>query len=156
MAMLEPTETERRRPSSLSLEPVTQRFIEGMAASGAPPLYTLTPQAARNVLVEAQRAPVFTPPASIEDMIFPVGPTGTTGIRIIRPQGVQERLPVLMWFHGGGWVLGDRQTHDQGTLHARGLGSASQHCHRLPDSDAKPAHRQRSPTSSLRSRPGCA
>jgi acetyl esterase/lipase len=34
-------------------------------------------------------------------------------IRIIRPAGAAEILPVVMYFHGGGWVLGDRDTHDR-------------------------------------------
>lgn len=34
-------------------------------------------------------------------------------IRVIRPVGAAEVLPAVMYFHGGGWVLGDRETHDR-------------------------------------------
>jgi acetyl esterase len=34
-------------------------------------------------------------------------------IRIVRPAGTAEVLPVVMYFHGGGWILGDRDTHDR-------------------------------------------
>jgi acetyl esterase len=57
--------------------------------------------------------PVEKAPASIEDTTFPVGPTGSTRIRIVRPEDVKGVLPVVMWFHGGGWVLGDKETHDR-------------------------------------------
>jgi acetyl esterase len=52
-------------------------------------------------------------PAEIEDTEFPVGPTGKTRIRIVRPQGATGVLPAIMWFHGGGWILGDKETHDR-------------------------------------------
>jgi acetyl esterase len=42
-----------------------------------------------------------------------VGPTGSTRIRIVRPPDATGPLPVLMYFHGGGWVLGDVVTHDR-------------------------------------------
>jgi acetyl esterase/lipase len=48
-----------------------------------------------------------------EDIAFPVGPTGSVPIRIVRPAGTAEILPVVVYFHGGGWVLGDRDTHDR-------------------------------------------
>lgn len=97
----------------MTLEPTTQKMIDAIAAKGGPPLYALTPAQARAVLTELQQAPVHKAPASIEDTTFPVGPTGTTRIRIVRPAGATGELPVLMWFHGGGWVLGDKETHDR-------------------------------------------
>ncbi|MBV8577034.1 MAG: alpha/beta hydrolase [Acetobacteraceae bacterium] len=56
--------------------------------------------------------PVGKPSVKIEDVSFSVGPTGSVPIRTIRPVGT-ELLPVVMYFHGGGWVLGDRDTHDR-------------------------------------------
>jgi acetyl esterase len=97
------------------LEPATQKFIDGLAAAGGPPLYTLSPDDARKVLAGAQAAPVTKLPASIEDTTFPVGPTGKVAIRIVRPQGAKGVLPVVMHFHGGGWILGDKNTHDRMT-----------------------------------------
>jgi acetyl esterase len=94
-----------------ALEPVTQQFVDALA--GAPPIYILSPTDARSVLVRAQSAPVGKPRAQIEDIALPVGPTGSVPVRIMRPAGRVEVLPVVMYFHGGGWILGDRDTHDR-------------------------------------------
>jgi acetyl esterase len=94
-----------------ALEPATQQFVDTLA--GAAPLQTLRPAAARAVLIELQSMPVGKPPASLEDTVFPVGPTGSTRIRIIRPRNETRALPIVMHFHGGGWVLGDADTHDR-------------------------------------------
>jgi acetyl esterase len=100
-------------PPRIPLEPTTQKFIDSLA--GAKPLRDMTPAAAHKVLTDLQSAPPPIPlkPADITDTTFPVGPTGTTRIRIVRPKGVTGTLPVLMYFHGGGWVLGDKITHDR-------------------------------------------
>jgi acetyl esterase len=102
-------------PARPALEPVTQQFIDTLTAAGGPPIYTLSPEAARAVLAGAQAQPVAKPPASLEDTSFPVGPTGATRIRIVRPEGAGGVLPVVMHFHGGGWILGDKDTHDRMT-----------------------------------------
>jgi len=94
-----------------ALEPVTQQFVDSLA--GAPPIYTLSPADARSVLERAQSAPVGKPSAQIEDITFPVGPTGSVPVRIVRPTGTAQVLPVVLYFHGGGWILGDRDTHDR-------------------------------------------
>jgi acetyl esterase len=95
------------------LEPKTQAFLDQLAAAGGPPIYKLTPDQARNVLAGAQSGPVSKPAADIEDRVISVGPKGSTRIRIIRPHGNKERLPVVMYFHGAGWVMGDVNTHDR-------------------------------------------
>ena len=94
-----------------TLEPHTQQFVDELA--GAPPIYSLSPDKARSVLVRAQSIPVGKPSARIEDITLPVGPTGSVPIRVVRPVGAAEILPAVMYFHGGGWVLGDRDTHDR-------------------------------------------
>jgi acetyl esterase len=97
--------------NAMTLEPTTQKFIDSLA--GATPLYQLEPAAAHKVLTDLQSAPVPLRPADIQDVVWPVGPLGSTRIRIVRPKGATETLPVLMYFHGGGWVLGDKITHDR-------------------------------------------
>jgi acetyl esterase len=42
-----------------------------------------------------------------------VGPKGTVHVRIVRPKNTAEIIPVVMFFHGGGWVAGDADTHDR-------------------------------------------
>jgi acetyl esterase len=95
------------------LEPRTQAFIDSLNDAGGPPIYTLTPEAARAVLAQAQDIPVEKPAASIEDTTFPVGPSGSVKIRIVRPPQEKGPLPVVFHLHGGGWILGDRNTHDR-------------------------------------------
>ena len=98
-------------PTQPALEPHTQQFVDGLA--GALPIYTLSPVDARTVLERVQSAPVGKPSAQIEDIAFPVGPTGSVPLRIVRPVGTTEVLPVVLYFHGGGWILGGRDTHDR-------------------------------------------
>ncbi|MDE1992522.1 MAG: alpha/beta hydrolase [Rhizobiaceae bacterium] len=94
------------------LEPTTQKFIDSLA--GSKPIYTLSPADARNVLAGAQQAfKVKTLPASVENKTIPVGPTGSVKLRIVRPEHAKGALPVILYFHGGGWVLGDADTHDR-------------------------------------------
>jgi acetyl esterase len=96
----------------MQLEPVTADFIAGLKG---PPLWQLSAQDAHKVLTDLQSQPIPLEPAQIEDLIWQVGPTGETQIRIVRPAGAApgEVLPLLMYFHGGGWVLGDKITHDR-------------------------------------------
>lgn len=95
------------------LENNTQNFINVLTASGGAPIYTLSPADARNVLAGAQAGPIAKRAADVTDTVFPVGPTGETRVRIVRPEGNTDRLPVVVYFHGGGWVLGDKETHDR-------------------------------------------
>src|SRR5262244_464782 len=99
-------------PVSTRLERSTQAFIDSLA--GAKPIYTLSPKAARDVLAGAQKSVSVTlAPARSEDRTLNVGPTGKTNIRVYRPENAAGTLPVVIYTHGGGWVLGDRETHDR-------------------------------------------
>jgi len=95
------------------LEPRTRAFVDSLTAAGGPPLYALTPDDARAVLVKVQEVPVDKAAATIEDTTFPVGPTGSVRIRIVRPQDAKGVLPAIFHMHGGGWILGDKNTHDR-------------------------------------------
>ncbi len=95
------------------LEPGTQKFIDAVAASGGAPIYTLTPEAARNLLRTVQTGAKLPEGVSVKDSKLPVGPTGETRIRILRPTAAKGALPALVYFHGAGWVMGDTLTHDR-------------------------------------------
>jgi acetyl esterase len=71
-----------------------------------PPLSQLSPAAAHVVLTDLQSQPMPLPDAQIEDVVWPVGPTGETRIRIVRPAtaGATKILPVILSTDGGGWV----------------------------------------------------
>lgn len=91
-------------------EPTTQKFLDALAAQNNPPLYTLSYADARQVLRGAAgHAPA--PAAEVEDLLWPVGPTGEVEVRIVRPEGASGKLPAVLYTHGGGWVLGDKDTH---------------------------------------------
>ncbi len=95
------------------LEPKTRAFIDAVNAQSGTPLYELSYEDARQVLEDAQAGEVAKLAADIEDKVLPVGPTGEVSVRIYRPQGAQGLLPVVMYFHGGGWILGSKNTHDR-------------------------------------------
>jgi acetyl esterase len=96
-----------------NLDSVNRSFIEAVTKAGGAPIYTLSPEAARNVLSGAQAGPVAKLNADIQDTSFPTGPLGSVNVRIVRPQNVTAPLPVVMYFHGGGWMLGGKDTHDR-------------------------------------------
>jgi acetyl esterase len=96
-----------------SLEPVTQHFVDTLAASGVFPFSARSAAGVRTALSRLQSGPIGKPDARIEDMVFPVGPMGTVRVRIVRPRNTTEAMPVVMFFHGGGWVAGDVDTHDR-------------------------------------------
>jgi acetyl esterase len=98
---------------SNAIEPTTKAFLETLNATGGPQIYELSVKDARAVLDNAQAGEVTKLPADIEDKTIPGGPHGQISIQIMRPQGVSSRLPVVMYFHGGGWVLGNKATHDR-------------------------------------------
>jgi acetyl esterase len=95
------------------LEPTTQAFVDALAAQGGKPLYELSYADARKLLEDAQSGDVPKLSADVEERAFPVGPTGEVSVRIYRPQNVKGLLPVVMYFHGGGWILGSKNTHDR-------------------------------------------
>jgi len=96
----------------MPLDPKIKAFIDQAASSGAPPLSSLTPQQARAAFRGLFESFGGTPPpvAKSEDRAIP-GPAGDIGVRIYTPEG-KEPFPALMFFHGGGWVIGDLDTHD--------------------------------------------
>ena len=98
-----------------SLDATTDRFIQSLAAQDGPPLYTLSPMAARKILTDVQAGVGILPEADSEDCTISGGPTGEIALRIVRPRGSPGPLPVVMHFHGGGWILGDKETHDRFT-----------------------------------------
>ena len=101
---------------TLVVEPKTQAWLDELAAAsaGGPPLYELTPQDAREVLTSVQNSvTVVQPDADIDDRVIPGGPTGEVEIRIVKPTNVTGTLPIVFHTHGGGWILGDKNTHER-------------------------------------------
>ena len=98
---------------SNGIEPSIKSFLEDVNSQTGPQLYELSVEDAREVLLNVQNIEVNKLPADIEDREIPGGLNGPVSIRIVRPKGKKDLLSVIMYFHGGGWVLGDKNTHDR-------------------------------------------
>jgi acetyl esterase/lipase len=98
---------------SPGVEHNTQAFLEALAAGGGKPLEQLSPKDARAVLTGAQ-ASVKVDLSGIEVSDRSINAGGQNiALKIVRPANVKGDLPVFMFFHGGGWVLGDFPTHQR-------------------------------------------
>jgi acetyl esterase len=101
-------------PNQPVLDPTTQSFLKYLEDGKYPELHTLPVPEARVQFAKGQAAvPVTLLPADIEQRTLPVGPNGSVEIRIVRPKGSKVPLPVVMYFHGGGWVVGNFETHER-------------------------------------------
>ncbi|MDB5276562.1 MAG: alpha/beta hydrolase [Ferruginibacter sp.] len=93
------------------LDSKTKAFLKALNTSGGKPLETLSPEEARKVLVNAQ-ASVKVDLSGIDESEKTITADGhTIKLNIVRPAGVKGILPVFIFLHGGGWVLGDYPTH---------------------------------------------
>lgn len=98
---------------SPGVERNTQEFLNTLAAGGGKPLEQLSPKEARAVLVGAQ-AGVKVDVSGIKVVDKTIEVDGQSiQIKVVRPADAQGTLPVFMFFHGGGWVLGDYPTHER-------------------------------------------
>lgn len=98
-------------PLGISLEHAAQEFVD--ATSQPPFLYQLPPEEGRKAVDSVQDSPIFKPEIDEEWVTVEGGPTGSVRARIVKPQGVTETLPVIIYTHGAGWVFGDAHTHDR-------------------------------------------
>ncbi|HRV93482.1 MAG TPA: alpha/beta hydrolase [Anaerolineae bacterium] len=99
---------------SAFLESGTLAFLRSLEAQSSAPLHRLNPADARSRFLQLQAdSHVGKLPATIEDMTIQTGPTGSIELRIVRPPGNSSLLPGVIYFHGGGWVMGDAETHDR-------------------------------------------
>lgn len=96
--------------SLIVLEPAAQQVADAFAKP--PFLYDMMPADARKVLEDAQSGPVSKLPVDEEWITVPAQ-VGDVRVRIIRPQGATGMLPVIVYMHGGGWILGNAGTHDR-------------------------------------------
>ncbi len=95
-------------------DPVVRTFLEKINALRGPPIFKMTPAHARKVLSDLQTATaVPMMPVDVQEIDIPGGPTGPVHVHIVRPQGHREALPITMYYHGGGWVLGGFDTHER-------------------------------------------
>lgn len=111
--MAKPTNTNATAAGSDGVEHNTQAFLEALAAGGGKPLEQLSPKDARAVLVNAQAGvELDLPKCDVSEKTIAVDGQSIS-LTIVRPAGITKTLPVFMFFHGGGWVLGDYPTHER-------------------------------------------
>lgn len=88
-------------------------FLKELNSSGGKPMEEMSPAEARAVLVSAQSSVVVDlPPCDVSQVAFDHDGQSVE-LTVVRPAGVKTTLPVFMFFHGGGWVLGDFPTHER-------------------------------------------
>lgn len=96
------------------LDPLIQKFVDNLAQQDGKPLYKLSYADARKLLDDLQTKTAPAPlPADVEDRTISNKAIGSIKIRIIRPKGNTNTLPVTLYIHGGGWILGNPNTHDR-------------------------------------------
>ncbi len=96
----------------MPLDPQIQAYLDQMAAMNMPPIHTMTPEQVRMGIamqlamenIEKEQV------ARVENRTIP-GPAGEIPVRIYTPQG-NGPFPALVFFHGGGWVICNLDTHD--------------------------------------------
>ncbi|MCL1472423.1 alpha/beta hydrolase [Argonema antarcticum] len=92
----------------MPLDPQVQKLLQQLGQLELPPLTTLSPSQARELAAKLRGKPLRPLAiANVENCTI----TGDIAIRIYTPHG-KKALPVLVFFHGGGWVLGDLDVAD--------------------------------------------
>ncbi len=107
----------------MAVTPEVQTILDAIAALGGPPIEEQTPEQVRQAYAALNSLGLGTkaPMASVSDRTI-AGPAGDIPVRVYVPTTDPGPRPVLVYFHGGGWVIGDLETHD-GTV--RALAAAS-------------------------------
>jgi acetyl esterase len=99
----------------MELDPGARRVLDLMREAGRPPYETLQPSEARGLYRKGRALlqPEPPPVALVRDLAMPAS-HGEIKLRLYRGAGTRpdRKLPALVFFHGGGWVIGDLDTHD--------------------------------------------
>src|SRR5262245_38159902 len=98
----------------MALDPPARAVIELIIKSGRPPYHQLSPKEARQLFRETRPASTPVPPEIGVVRNLVTEGRAAVPLRVYRPAGVAATtlLPGLVYFHGGGWVIGDLDTHD--------------------------------------------
>ncbi len=95
------------------LDPQARALLDLIEQRNLPPTHLLSPDEARRLYRERRgfTQPDPRPLAEVRALSAP-GPAGEIPLRLFRPAGLTAPAPLLVYFHGGGWVIGDLDTHD--------------------------------------------
>ena len=98
----------------MTLDPPIQQMLTALESMGNPSLASGTPETAREgfraLTVNLRRPESVVPVAAVKDVRLP-GPAGHLQARVYRPD-TTEPVPTILFIHGGGFVIGDIDTHD--------------------------------------------
>ena len=99
----------------MAVDPQIQQMLDLLESIGAPPLDQGTPEMARDgfraMTVGMRQPDQVIPVGETQDVTVP-GPAGDLRARVYRPEGFSGTAPTLLFIHGGGFVIGDVDTHD--------------------------------------------
>ena len=97
----------------MALHPSAEMMVQVLTDTGLTFTPDATPEYRRAAMIAATTNPLFPkhPVHDVADRTIP-GPAGDIPVRVFRPTPATG-LPLLLWFHGGGWVTGNLDTHDQ-------------------------------------------
>jgi acetyl esterase/lipase len=145
------SEEERRGDAQPTASAATQAVLAELAALGAQPINTLTVaqartqptpgDAVRSVLTRLALSTAPEAVGSVTDSTF-AGPAGAVPIRIYKPAGAGP-FPVILYIHGGGWVIATIDTYDSSAralTHAAGAIVVSTHYRQAPEAPFPAAH----------------
>ena len=90
-----------------------KRFLDALNSSGGTPIEQLSPRDARQVLIDAQNSVTVDLSGVVKSERTIAFEGRELKLHIVKPAGAGPGLPVFMFFHGGGWVLGDFPTHQR-------------------------------------------
>lgn len=100
----------------VTLDPDAAAVLKAFRDAGRPPYETLTPPEARELYLKGcEAARPETPELASVKPLDATGPNGAIPMRVYRPKTLREsigRAPCLVFYHGGGWVIGDLDSHD--------------------------------------------
>lgn len=118
----------------MTLDPQVAKLLRQMAG---PAITDITVDQARREMIRSSQQ-LGEPPELplVEDRTVP-GPNGDIPIRVYKPIDTDATLPVLVYFHGGGWVIGSIDTHDK---YCRQLALAAEICIISVDYRLAPEH----------------
>ncbi len=96
------------------IEAATQAFLDQFNSNTGPAIYELPPAEGRKIFDNLQETtPAKRLDADVSDFNVNAGEFGIVGVKLVRPKGCTETLPVLLYIHGAGWVFGSWKTHDR-------------------------------------------
>lgn len=97
----------------LQLNKKIQNFVDELDEAGGKPLYELTPEEARQVLLDVQNVEIEVPDVRKQTTKVKLKDGREMSVVIMKPADIDDDLPVIFYIHGGGWVMGDNVSHDR-------------------------------------------